>query len=432
MRLKLDAANRDIYYDFYFQIVPTFINSDISVSTYFAVVSSVLVDLQFVTCAHRGYEGLQFIELLNIFDACTWFLLVTLLCAITLIFPQFQETSSQAGLVPIKVLLEQGNPCPTSLISNHRCTWISGTVLLMGIILSNSYKNKNVYNMIIPMKIVPYRRLQELVDDNFTIHTRSKHVSIYNNMLLAILNNKSDTASLLIAKHVTSHTRVYSIEFATYGRGLISHSSETNDLYNRAMLSKMNTNLTELLQNATSLMPLSDSFVRGFIVRIKAVLRIGATDTTYLEQFLQEEMHQLQNALRRCTGSAVVLPTYLALRFIKNMERKGYTSVYRGSETYLDMSLAFDVHGPMPLYFFQRTKYAQRCGLWMWWENLFKKKFVRKIKSKGVKLKSPGMDGNVIIIFLLLASGLIFSFACVCLECVFKTSLIHTIVHCFT
>lgn len=43
--------------------------------------------------------------------------------------------------------------------------------------LSNAYKNKNMYNMILPTKPVPYQYLQELVNDNFTIYTRSAYVN---------------------------------------------------------------------------------------------------------------------------------------------------------------------------------------------------------------------------------------------------------------
>lgn len=50
--------------------------------------------------------------------------------------------------------------------------------LLAGIILSNAYKNTNVYNMVIPRKTILYKEFAELVYGGFTLYTRSHLIRV--------------------------------------------------------------------------------------------------------------------------------------------------------------------------------------------------------------------------------------------------------------
>lgn len=122
-------------FDFVLQITPTFVQNREQVSTFFAVVSSIVNDLQFVTCAYRGSERLKFMELLNVFDRNVWVLLILAILSLTLILPQIpkflpQFTNNRSIVVPIKVLLEQGTPFPVSIIKGHGGKWVVGTFLL--------------------------------------------------------------------------------------------------------------------------------------------------------------------------------------------------------------------------------------------------------------------------------------------------------------
>lgn len=99
----------------------------------------------------------------------------------SLVFNQIRSitrnpTITKNVLVLLKVFLEQDNPFPKSLIDNPRSKYIIGTLLLTGIVLSNAYKNTNVHKMIVQRKPVAYRYLEELLKDNFTIHSRSLQI----------------------------------------------------------------------------------------------------------------------------------------------------------------------------------------------------------------------------------------------------------------
>lgn len=54
-----------------------------------------------------------------------------------------------------------------------RLRWISAGYILIAVVLSNAYKSNNINNMIANRAPLPYSQFQDLVEDNFQIHTRS-------------------------------------------------------------------------------------------------------------------------------------------------------------------------------------------------------------------------------------------------------------------
>lgn len=83
------------------------------------------------------------------------------------------------GLTFLKVILEQGDPFPASVGNVTKFLVIIGLLLLMGIILSNAYKNTNVYNMVVPKRPLVYKDLKDLLKDGFTIYTRSLGIDAF-------------------------------------------------------------------------------------------------------------------------------------------------------------------------------------------------------------------------------------------------------------
>lgn len=405
---KLEGVSLDI--------VRTFNSSHISATFFYAVVTSVFNDLQFVTCGYQGYERLQFMELLIAFDRTVWVVLIIFMFALALIFQQIPPASwhfsfSGSTLIPVKLLLEQSNPFPEALISIHRCKWIVGALLLMGIILSNAYKNANVYNMIIPRKLVPYKHLTELVRDQFKIYTRSKSVSLSSNLpLRTFWENQNDTSKQLKQTHLESHCVVYEFPFKEHLS--IRHDSDVADLHafaEKSELPQVYNKSTYLLYVKTSLIPLTMSFLYKVVNGIKnpELLTPLQLLLAFDRQFLQQESDILRNSLKKCSKSAVVIPTYLGYKFVKQLVKEGIDHVYQGAETYYEMNLVFEVKGQFPRYVVQRARYAERCGLWKRWRRLFKGRYIRKVVKRTGPLETPTMKGNVIVIFLLLEAGLV-------------------------
>lgn len=147
---------------------------------------------RFVVCGLKGSEGIQFGELVNVYDKFTWAIfgacvyLSSLTWKLLLVsnFCTARKTSEVKlescaffwkWLSIIKFLLEQGDISPgTSSISSSKVRVFLGILLTMCIILSNGYKNANVYNMISPRKPLRYEKFAALVDNNFSIYTLPK------------------------------------------------------------------------------------------------------------------------------------------------------------------------------------------------------------------------------------------------------------------
>lgn len=396
----------------------TFHKTDSSATLFYAVVSSVFNDMQFITCGYQGLEGLQFMQLLLVFKTNVWLALIIscfILVLVTHHFPTARQKLSitEGVLVPVKLLLEQSNPIPDSLIYNHRYMWISGTLLLMGIILSNAYKNTNVYNMIILRKSVPYRHLRELLNDGFTIYTRTERVDVDYPMLKLWWKNKiympvSVRELKGLRRHTSKHKLMLEVGLPA---GYIIRQSELDIMHEIAVkigVPPEMHNLTYLLYNHTSLLPVTMSLFQNIDERIQAAQGLSFDDVSveYERNFFLEENAQI---LYSCAQTAVVLPTYTGYQLTKKSAASGYKNIYQGVETYYTTNLVFRMRGSVPQYLIKRAKYAERCGLWKRWQTLFKDRFARNLDPGNEPLRKPSLAGNIVIIFLLLLFGLISS-----------------------
>lgn len=137
-----------------------------------------LSKLLFVSCGESGkFSLVPFEELISVFDKWTW-ILITISLFIVTIELRIYLLSSKTRLFGfyllslVKVLLEQGNPFKISTVIHGKLRCALGIFLLAGIVLSNAYKNTNVYNMIRPRRPIPYESFEELFRDNFTVYTR--------------------------------------------------------------------------------------------------------------------------------------------------------------------------------------------------------------------------------------------------------------------
>lgn len=90
--------------------------------------------------------------------------------------------------------------------------------------------------------------------------------------------------------------------------------------------------------------------------------------------------------------------------------------MYQGVETFYESNIAFVMTGLVPQLLIQRLKYAERCGLWRRWQSLFERKVLPGNKRRSEQLKKPSMNGNVVVIFLVLVAGLVGSLACFMVE----------------
>lgn len=127
-------------------------------------------DLRFLSCGKRVYSPLAFSELTNIFNPTVWFAFS--LSSLTIfVFFKILDKPENVLMFLIKMVFEQGNPVPQKLLKHTATAVPVIIILLVATVLTNAYKNTNVYNMVLPRIHIPYTRLSELIRDQFQIYS---------------------------------------------------------------------------------------------------------------------------------------------------------------------------------------------------------------------------------------------------------------------
>lgn len=265
--------------------------------------------------------------------------------------------------------------------------------------------------------------LNELIRDKFAIYTRSQEVyATYNSSLNILRKYANDSSNYLTVMLQDPHAVEYQFVPAIPGEEWsIFHISEVHNLLSTAFQSKLTSsgdNSMNLLHNKTTLLPVSKSFLQDVINQVEIVQEQSGSDLEqkFYKRFFENELTALQGYLKKCGKSAVVLPTYLGYKFVKQLEANGYNNVYQGGEKYYELNIAFEMTGVFPRYLVLRAKHAEICGIWKHWQRLFKEKYVRKHAKVSDPPRKPTMKGNIIVIFLLLGSGMVISIASICFE----------------
>lgn len=130
-----------------------------------------LEGLRFISCGRPLVSPFAFSELFTVFSEYVWIALIVAVIVVTFSL-KLLNRNWKYFMASLKVLLEQGNPFPDTIIENRNFAVLNLLILLTGTVLSNAYKSNNVYNMIAPLSQIPYTKYEQLIRDNFSIHQR--------------------------------------------------------------------------------------------------------------------------------------------------------------------------------------------------------------------------------------------------------------------
>lgn len=142
---------------------------------YPAVVENKLTTLRFVACGKRGVSPFPFGELVSIFDKPTWIGIVLCILAGTKAqkwLLRFLNVSQTKIFVEyLAVLFEQSASLSSDRGKHFAHRIMFGVSCLTAVVISNAYKNTNVYNMIVSRDTLLHTRFSELVDNKFQVLT---------------------------------------------------------------------------------------------------------------------------------------------------------------------------------------------------------------------------------------------------------------------
>lgn len=390
--------------------------------------------LGFVSCGESKLSSLPFRELTSVFDGWIWLMLILTMIAVIIPLRSLSEVqvgSSSSWLSPLKLFLEQGDPYLASVTNDRRMRWFIGTFLLAGIVLSNAYKNENIYNMITPRNPILYETLEELIRNNFTIYSRiidlDASVSYYKihatirslevvHQKYVYLNKGGFHGIAVPEISVVERTLVNALHsLYLYKVGLASayihlwldHAQFINLL--RVSKITLTTHVTEIMKVAIENVIFSEEgrkkegnpFYRLLLERQKELVS-------------RSESIIFHNLLKDCKNVAVIQSKYLCRDLALKVKSDGKrTNVVVGRESYSDLLWLFYLRGALPHQLPTRIKTTYEAGIWWRWLALFKK---TDNNGNPPDVAPARMDGNIMVVFLIWMFGQIAATCCYAYE----------------
>ncbi|CAL8130182.1 unnamed protein product [Orchesella dallaii] len=399
------------------------------------------ISLRFVSCGPPRESGLEFVELVKIFETWIWLCLLILLMGLSLRMQGNKSKSNDhvdwktryigyfrevfTNLFPlIKALLEQGD---TYLASSNgqRSLLIRGCFIASALILSNAYKGQNVYNLVSSRKLIPYHYLKQLIHDQFTIYSEIVDPIIWMPTLISgnLTGMEVKKHSLFLMEKATQYANVTSDPYIG-----VDMQSEVFSMYLdmkahvHSGVGLKNKTLEELhvLVNNTEMLPTTiDTFkavseevfpphfnatmVASRAKEIDPVLnRIVRTLFTKWQKIHSFEV------LKRCNKTALILPSYLCHRFAKKLSSEILEEhIYVSKQVLYEQSFHVRLRGFIKLGELKRIKRIEASGIWEFWLQLFRDGTLYVEKQARNELKKPTMSGNISVIFSVLIVGFV-------------------------
>lgn len=390
-----------------------------------------LSSLTFVSCGERGFSAIAFHELSSVFDVWVWLLILVSMITLVLAINPFGKVKNH-WIAPVKVILEQGTPFLESVASVGKLRFALGLFLLMGIILSNAYKNSNVYNIISPRKYLPYEYFYELVTDNFTVYTRVADMHYfhqrYQDAFMFMI--EFDPFKGSIEGFSKDQLMIVAVSEVALRKRTLMKALETVpsfDVYTNSKRTEMVINKTSIVTSGilqSSIFHFSlKNLMENIWQKMTRVLNNSISLDLSREAFTKEKELLIASeaevhfeALKDCHKVALVLPEHKCHNYSKLLNRQGFTkNVFVGKDRYIDVEWMFRITGVVPPYIPTRIKSAHEFGIWQRWTKLVGGT-KEGIKGGNEKVTAAKMSGNVVVVFLIWLVGIIASFSCGAIE----------------
>ncbi len=368
--------------------------------------------LQFVSCGPRGIEPFAFDQFVSVFEYKVWVLILSsmLLVIVTIVLLHkkgFRFWLTQMGAFSIfKVLVEQGNPFPPFFEKDIKMMFLTMATLFSAIVLTNSFKSENVYNIVLPRKQVSYHNIDELIEDNITIYTPISLVRYYfmpdhNKCILS--NVQPDISRFEMCKHMSFSVVGWS-DF--YNKNHIV--PDFIKLFNYTQIHSMTLKaLTETIEM------LNDLFQAGIIH--KNNVKVLSNGQILKDAFHSAQKDLMRSSLNNCSKIAWVLQAYEAQTLHRSLKKSRKHSDV-GSNAYTNPTLSFKyIRSHVPSLLLKRFSWMPTNGLFEWWPNFINKTGII-LGGEHILPPTPNMSGNILVVFVLLGGGLSIAIICIVFE----------------
>lgn len=389
------------------------IYTGVTPQTFSLAVKDNLNALRFVSCGRIQIKQLSFDKLVSVFDYHTWILVVVATLSAGIVakhLQKYSDNSLQESTIKyfeilLKMLLEQDESQKTNADKNSiPVKIIFTTFAFASIVLSEAYRNDNVYKMILPRKTVALETLSQLLQENFQIFTRSSSVRfsglrIDNISALEIeLRNRGHTI------YEKSSMTTIDSEVSMFDMSSRKMTPENQNDYIMRNSTKLHWKIPNLFLD---LIKRNEIFIRNQSLDIfDEVVARRRMNKELTGKILDFEERFLLDHLSKCKKSAVVLPSYMIYDFtskLKGNNISGSGQVSIGKERYFSGYQIFNLEGPVPYFVTLRLRAVQVSGIMEWWGTLVKGKILAdEVRSSP---KQATMSGNISVIFVVMFTG---------------------------
>ncbi len=254
-----------------------------------------------------------------------------------------------------KILLEQGNPFPCNFDKDIKMRFLMSGALLSGVVISNCYKSEDLYKIVLPREEVPYRNIDELIEDKISIYTPISNLwgsFQHENNECGIPFIKTDDLYIKTCKN-------NSFKFSGYSNFFIQDQTEPEFMK---------------LFNYTQFHPMAKEALVELTVMLDDLMKVGIIDTNNSEKLTQGQLLEdvfkstqeelIIKSLHNCSKTAWMIEDYLLQPWhISCQKFEKYSGI--SSKAYENHTLSFKfINSYVPSLLLRRVLWIQTNGLY--------------------------------------------------------------------
>lgn len=385
-----------------------------------------MLAIRILSCGQGTQSPLAFGDLIHVFDHYTWIAVVATF-AIVLIFkcifvkimlslsfnqtvnlPQQKSAFAKVQndvFVLLKIFLEQNGL--SGELENTGFGWktVSGIFLLTCVVLSNAYKNTNVYNMMTPRVSQPFETIDQLIENGFKLFTRG--------LPTKPRFEDPEVKRILKSKLNRSQHSIWSLEHRRNKTFVLSEVLELTEAlksdWPQSTFSRSENHTFSVLVDNFHMHTQSISILKE-TVRAQKKFNWEELATNYRVEapsYMQFQKRRFRQMVIDCDQLAIILPTFLC-QSAKNLRRNyaGEGMVGIGKESIFSIGIGIAFSGVISRKLLKRIWSFEESSIWKHWEMLIagSKTFSNEHpRSHPVR---PTMQGNIVVIFSVWLAGL--------------------------
>ncbi|CAL8140592.1 unnamed protein product [Orchesella dallaii] len=400
--------------------------------------------MSFIACGSTAMQALPFRELFRVFDEYVWGCLIIfnwtimpiILCGIDWLSENNQRKpndskktrkcvfSSRVFFQPVIILLEQGSAFTTKHLDNAATRWVAAALILVAVVLSNSYKYDNVYNMMLPRQATPPWFFQQLLSENFSIYTRTNFLNHPRRGNYDFAAREKDSKPYF---KLSDHAAFFIDELST---PQVIYS-ELSNIYEFEVFQLLKLQRVLMLpwseENVTKKVSFSSAhdFYNNIFTPLLRNTKLYSNETTLpntlrhpnryfsLKSFEDEKRYhessqsmQFMKILNECHNTAIVLPYANILRLFYKLRSQGSIKLTVGKEVLLERNIGMTLHGWISSHLTNTLGWLEDFGVWQHVRNMHETN-VTSISdaSSTYSHRTSQISGNVMMVFATLLGG---------------------------